>query len=392
MAQGARPRGGDDQQGGLRAALGEPGHEIERGRVGPVQVLEGDDGRLRPCARQNPGRHRRQLPAPQFLGRESRPAVFSQRNVDQRREQRRVFGCVEADQPQSVLEVGEAPLVGRVGAAEAQAAPFGERVKRRVLQELRGGPFDPGVRRLGEFGAEFLDQARLADAGLADDLDELTLAFERARPAAPQQRKLLLAADERRQGARPAAPAAAARPYDAKERDRRRHALEVVRAFVLDDEKPSRLPLHGRGDQHRPRFGRRLHPRRDVGRFAEHFAGRVHHHLAGFEADARDELRRVSAGVPGVEFAERPLDGERGAHRAFGVVLLRVRIAEQRHQPVAEFFQHMAAKPRYRRRGFVEIGPDEVAPILRVEPRREAGRADEIAEHHRDRPPFGLGA
>ena len=183
-----------------------------------MQVLEGEHHRLRPRARQNPGRHRRQLPAPQFLGRELRPAVLPQRNVDQRREQGRVFGRVEADQPQSVLEVGETPLVGRVGAAKAQSAPFGERVQGRVLQELRGGPFDPGVRRLGEFCAELLDQTRLADAGLADDLDELALAFERARPAALKQGKLVLAADERRQSPRAAAPAAAARPHDAIER------------------------------------------------------------------------------------------------------------------------------------------------------------------------------
>ena len=94
-----RPRGGDDQQRGLRAALGERAQEIERGRIGPVQILEGEHHRLRPRARQNPGRHRRQLPAPQFLGRELRPAVLPQRNVDQRREQGRVFGRVKADQP-----------------------------------------------------------------------------------------------------------------------------------------------------------------------------------------------------------------------------------------------------------------------------------------------------
>ena len=61
------------EQRRLRAALGERAHEIERGRVGPVQVLEGEHDRLRPRARQNPGRHRRQLPAPQFLRREFRP-------------------------------------------------------------------------------------------------------------------------------------------------------------------------------------------------------------------------------------------------------------------------------------------------------------------------------
>ena len=201
-----------------------------------------------------------------------------------------------------------------------------------------------GVSR--EFCAKFLDQARLADAGLADDLDELTLAFERARPTARQQRKLVLAADQRRQGPRPAPPAAAARPHDAIERDRRRHALEVMRALVLDDEKPGRLPLHARGDEHRPRFGRGLHPRGDVRRFAEHFAAGVDHDRAALDADARGKLRRAGRRVPGVEVGERALDRERRAHRALGVVLLRLRIAEEGHQPVAELLQHMAAEIR----------------------------------------------
>ncbi len=36
------------------------------------------------------------------------------------------------------------------------------------------------------------------------------------------------------------------------------------------------------------------------------------------------------------------------------------------------------------------IGADHRAQILRVEPRRECRRADKIAEHHRQLPPFGL--
>ncbi len=76
-------------------------------------------------------------------GGELRLAVLPQRNVDQRREQGRVFGRVKADQTQSVLEVGETPLVGRVGAAKAQSAPFGDRVQGRVLQELRRRPIRP---------------------------------------------------------------------------------------------------------------------------------------------------------------------------------------------------------------------------------------------------------
>src|SRR5271156_2130662 len=89
----------------------------------------------------------------------------------------------------------------------------------RVLQELRGGPFDPGVRRFDELCAEFLDQTRLSDAGLADDLDELALAFERARPAALKLGEFLLPPDQRRQNPR-AAASAAARPHDAIEAGR----------------------------------------------------------------------------------------------------------------------------------------------------------------------------
>ena len=47
---------------------------------------------------------------------------------------------------------------------------------------------------------------------------------------------------------------------------------------------------------------------------------------------------------------KRALDRERGPHRALGVVLLRLRIAEERHQPVAELLQDMAAETRHRMR------------------------------------------
>ena len=94
-------------------------------------------------------------------------------------------------------------------------------------------------------------------------------------------------------------------------------------------------------------------------------------------------------GVPGVEVGQRALDRERRPHGALGVVLLRLRVAEQRHQPVAELLQHMAAKIGHRRRSLVEIGVDEVAPVLGVQLRGEARRADEIAEHDRDRTAFG---
>src|ERR1700691_4067088 len=106
---------------------------MERGRIPPVKTLKGQHGRLRPRARQNPGRYRRQLSAPEFFGRESTLALLGGQTLVQEREHRRVFGCVEADGPESALEISEPPSGGRVGAAEPQAAPFHDRMQRRIL-------------------------------------------------------------------------------------------------------------------------------------------------------------------------------------------------------------------------------------------------------------------
>src|SRR5208337_4741069 len=129
----------------------------------------------------------------------------------QRREKRRIFGRIKAYQPKSVLQIGEPAFGSDFGAAEPLSAPLRDGMQGRVLQELRRGPFDPGMRRLGELCAELLEQARLADAGLADDLHELPLALDRVRPSTYEQGKFVLPPDERRQDPRAAAPAGPAR-------------------------------------------------------------------------------------------------------------------------------------------------------------------------------------
>ena len=78
---------------------------------------------------------------------------------------------------------------------------------------------------------------------------------------------------------------------------------------------------------------------------------------------------------------ERALDRQTCAHRAFRIVLLADRIAKQRHDPVAELFGDVPAHLRHRRRGGVEIAADEIAPVLGVEFRRYASRADKVAKH-----------
>jgi hypothetical protein len=73
------------------------------------------------------------LSAPQLLWREFRCSVLWQEDIDQGREQRRIFGWVQTDQPQCVFKVRETFLGGQVS-AEALPAPFGDRVQRRILQ------------------------------------------------------------------------------------------------------------------------------------------------------------------------------------------------------------------------------------------------------------------
>ena len=153
------------------------------------------------------------------------------------------------------------------------------------------------MRRFAELAAKFLNQAGLADAWLADDQDELTIACKSAFQAASKDAEILLAADKWREkpGSFPAPSAADA--DDAIERDWRWSALEFMRAFVLNDEQPSDLPLDSRGDQHCSRLGRSLNSRGNVGRLPEHLAGGVDHDRTAFEADTNDKLRSASRRV-----------------------------------------------------------------------------------------------
>ena len=293
-----------------------------------------------------------------------------------------VLRRIELDLRQRVLQVRQPPLGRHVGAAEALAAPFGDRVQRRVLQKLRAAPFDPGVRRVGEPGMKFFDQARFAQARLADDHHQLAVALPRPLPAPHQHRDFFVAADQRREIALRRPASAAARPHEPEQRHRLGHALERVRAALLRDKQACDLALHPRRDQDRARLGQRLHPRRNVGDVAINLARRIDHRRAGFEADAGDERWLAGAGILAVQFSQRALDRERRPRRALGVVLMRHRIAEQRHQPVAELLGDMAAHLRHRRRSGIEIGADKVAPFLGIELRGNPGRADQIAEHH----------
>ena len=179
---------------------------------------------------------------------------------------------------------------------------------------------------LGQLAAKLFNQPGFADAGLADNQDELSGASESAFRAASQDCEVFFAADET--GEKPSASSApsAAYPHDAIKRYWHRSSLELMGALVLNDEQPSNLPQDCRSDQHSPRLGRCLNSRGNVGGLAEHLAVVVDDGTA-FEADANDKLRTPNRSVSGVNLAERLLDAEGGPNSAFGVVLLRAGIS-----------------------------------------------------------------
>ena len=192
----------------MRGALGKRLHQIEGGRVGPMQVLEDDRGRLRARPGEHPRGQRRHLPATQLLGRELRCAFLRQRDVDQRRDQGRIFGGVQADESKRVLEVGEAlfprpgPLriagvpIPRSGAAACSAGAAMTTIRQKCAASRRVSSETP--RR----GATCRCRARRPRARLGPRLSPL------APPPPPpaEEIELLLAPDERGEGARAAAP------------------------------------------------------------------------------------------------------------------------------------------------------------------------------------------
>jgi len=132
------------------------------------------------------------------------------------------------------------------------------------------------------------------------------------------------------------AASSAARSNDPVQHHRLRHAFEFMAAALFDDEETGHLTLHTRRHNDRTRLGQRLRSRRDVRHVAENFTRRINHHRPRIDRNAGGKSGLSAIGVLAVQLGERPLDRERRTDRALGIILLRHRVAEQRHQAVAE--------------------------------------------------------
>jgi hypothetical protein len=331
-----------------RATVAQRLHEVNRSRVEPLQILKDENERLVAGAGGRPLDHCGQLTAANLLWRKTGHAVRRDGNADHWGKQRSELPGAELQASEKRFEFGQPPLGRHLGSAEPDASPPDDRVQRRVLQQLRRTPFDPRVSSVGQLAAKLFNQSGLADARLADDQDELPVARKGAFRAASQHPEVLLAADKWREKLGLSPAPSAAYPQDAIEIHWRKSALELVGALILNDEQPSNLLLDSRSNQDCSRLGRSLHTRGDVRRFPEHVACVVDDDGTALDADANRELGSPGCFVSNIDFAERLLDAEGRPDGPLGVTLLRPRIAEDGHQPIAKPFKHTAAEPGHR--------------------------------------------
>ena len=138
----------------------------------------------------------------------------------------------------------------------------------------------------------------------------------------------------------------------------------------------------------------RLQPRREIWGFADHrlFLRRAladqiaDDHQPGGDPDPRLEL-----GGFDIEATDSVDRAQSGPHRPLGIILVRSRVAEIDQHAVAHVLGDEAIEPSDDLGDRAVIGADDLTQILWVKPGRECGRADEIAEHHRQLPAFGIG-
>ena len=104
----------------------------------------------------------------------------------------------------------------------------------------------------------------------------------------------------------------------------------------------------------------------------------AHHDHAGGDADARLQMLRGG----GLQARRGGGDGERGTHRALGLVFVRLRPAEVGEHAIAEELRDMALKARNLARHRVLKATDQLTQIFRIELGGQRRRADQIDEHH----------
>jgi hypothetical protein len=228
--------------------------------------------------------------------------------------------------------------------------------------------------------AHSADQARLADAGLAGQQHDLTLAIFGLLPAAEQQSELPLTPDQRCQARcltrfetvlHPAWAKYLPGPY------RLGQTLERVLTELGEVEQATDQAPRARRDHHAMRRRQRLQAGSEVGGLADHrtllgLAGAsqlADHDQAGRNPNASGELDLA----PGLQVRHRLRKFESGLHRPFSVVLMRCWPAEIDKHTVAHKLGDVSRPAFDDLNAARAVGADERPEILGIEPRRKLG-------------------
>ena len=337
-----RPRHAEQQDRCARGEERDVLDQVEERLLAPLDVVEDDHERpLRRSLLQ------RLAEGPGDLLRRCRRLRLAEQRADRRR-----GGLVRRQHVELLQHLDDRPVGDPLAVGQAAAADD-RRLDRR--QSLR-------------------DEPGLADAGIADDRDQLAaLLGLHALPRLPEERELALTADEQRLVPALRRLAHAQQPVGG---NRLGLALQLERLDRLDlgrvaDERERRLP-----DQHLARLRRLLQPRRDVDRIAgRQPLLRPRHHLAGHHADPPLQP----------ELGQRVAHLDRRPHRAQRVVLVQHRHAEHGHHRVADELLHAAAVPLDDRLHPLEVAREQRTQPLGIERLAERGRAGQVAEQHRHR-------
>ena len=260
--------------------------------------------------------------------------------------------------------------------------------------------FQPGHAIAGKRPAEFVQQARFAEPGFADQCDRLALAGFGAGQPLVQLAQLALAADQHGQpllgsDLQPVAPGRP--PGDLVHDHRLALALDLDRAERLGAHLAGRRPVGILGDHDRARLGERLHARGQVHDVA--VGGVIHpqivadppdHHRPGVQTDPQPHRHAVLVLDLAVVAADRLLDRQRRVHRPHRMVLERDRRAEQRHHAIAEIAVDGPFVAMHRVGGQLQHPVHQQVQLFRVEFLRQRRGIGNIGKQNGDELAFAF--
>ena len=254
-------------------------------------------------------------------------------------------------------------------------------VKRRTLQSQQG----VALRRQGVVQGGH--EARLADAGVADDQRPAGAPAGSSQPLPVQGGKFALATHHRQAGVTTApgrTTVERARAAQQADQNKRIEALELMLTKVVEVElRAGNLTGYRRHPDHAGRH-RSLHPCRQIGRQASdrHGLTRTDSHHAGGNPDPQRQ------GPARIDFNAWHLGRQckRGVQGADRVVLVGRRVAKVDVHTVTHDARDVATKSRGNSSDHFVIAPQRVQQVIRIDLLGQFGRAHQVAEQHRHLP------